>query len=207
MTEQHFQAISRLIYTVYLILALLALAPIDWLPTIAAQQPDREDSRVDKNHWEAIFFREINERARLAKLTDLRGTLLKNNDLELRVWIGFGPVALKGFVLKRRNSIWSGTYLRSINRFVARNDYQKILAAPKSGWEVLWKRLENDGVLTLPGATESGVQDGESYVVEIKTASSYRTYMYANPMATESRDGRNIIEIVQTIRDEFDVPR
>ena len=99
MTQQHFQAISQYIYAVFLSLALLALAPIDWLPTIAAQRTDREDSRVDKNHWEAIFFPEINERARLAKLTDLRGTLLKKNDLELRIWIGFGPVALKGFVL------------------------------------------------------------------------------------------------------------
>lgn len=198
---------SEYIYTLVLTLALLALAPIDCLHTIAAQRIDREDTRVDKDRWETIFFREINERARLAKLTDLRSTLLKNNDLELRVWIGFGPVALKGFVLKRRNSIWSATYLRSINRFVARNDYQKILAAPKSGWEALWKRLENHGVLTLPGASESGVQDGESFVVEIKTASSYRTYMYDNPVANGSPEGRNIIEIVQTIRDEFDVPR
>ena len=198
---------SQYIYTAFLTLAMLALAPIDRLPTIAAQRTDREDSRVDKNHWEAIFFPEINERARLAKLTDLRGTLLKKNDLELRIWIGFGPVALKGFVLKRQNSIWSATYLRSINRLVVRNDYQKILAAPKSGWEALWKRLENDGVLTLPGATESSVQDGESFVVEIKTDSSYRTYMYNNPVAKGSPDGRNIIEIVQTIWEEFDIPQ
>ena len=207
MTEQHFHATSQYIYTLFLTLALLALAPIDWLPTIAAQRTDREDLSIHKNLWEAIFFREINERARLAKLRDLRGILLKKNDLELRVWIGFGPVALKGFVLKRRNSIWSATYLRSINRLVARNDYQKILTAPKSGWEAFWKRLENDGVLTLPGATQSGVLDGESFVVEIKTGSSYRTYMYDNPVAMKSPEGKNIIEIVQTIRDEFNIPR
>ena len=165
------------------------------------------DSSVYNNRWEAIYFREINERARLAKLRDLRTAVLRNNDLELRLWIGFGPVALKGFVLKRRGSTWSATYLRSINRSVARNDYQKILAAPKSGWEGLWKRLDDNGVLTLPGAIESGVLDGESFVVEIKTGGSYRTYMYDNPEAKRSPEGRNIIEIVQTIRDEFDVPR
>ena len=122
------------------------------------QRRDMGDSSDYNNRWKPFFFREINERARLAKLKDLRTAVLRNNDLELRLWIGFGPVALKGFVLKRRGSTWSAAYLRSINRSVARNDYQKILAGPKSGWEGLWKRLDDNGVLTLPGAIESGVQ-------------------------------------------------
>ncbi len=192
----------------FLILPMVALPPVERLPTIAAQRTDRGNSSVHNDRWEVFSFREINKRARLAKLKDLRAVVLRNNDdLELRVWIGFGPAALKGFVINRRGSTWSATYLRSINRFVARNDYQKILAAPKSGWEGLWKRLDNNGVVTLPGAPESGVQDGESFVVEIKTGSSYRTYMYNNPVAKKSPEGRNIIEIVQIIRDEFDIPR
>ena len=207
MVKQLSRAKSHLVCTLILTLLLLALPPLDPLPTISGQRRDMGDSSDYNNRWKPFFFREINERARLAKLKDLRTAVLRNNDLELRLWIGFGPVALKGFVLKRRGSTWSATYLRSINRSVARNDYQKVLAAPKSGWEGLWKRLNDNGVLTLPGATESGVQDGESFVVEIKTGSSYRTYMYNNPEAKGSSEGRNIIEIVQTIWDEFDVPR
>ena len=152
------RAKSHLVCTLIPTLLLLALPPLDRVPTISGQRRDMGDSSDYNNRWKPFFFREINERARLAKLKDLRTAVLRNYDLELRLWIGFGPVALKGFVLKRRGSTWSATYLRSINRSVARNDYQKILAGPKSGWEGLWKRLDDNGVLTLPGATESGVQ-------------------------------------------------
>ena len=207
MAKQQIQMTSRFARILFLTLMFLAPRTMDEMPSIAGQGRDREDLSVHNNRWEAVFFREINERSKLARLENLRTVVLQNGDLELRVWIGFGPVSLKGFVINKRGSAWSATYLRSINPSVSSDDYQKILAAPKSGWEGLWKRLSDDGVLTLPGSSESGWLDGESFVVEIKTGRTYRTYMYNNPEFKKSPEGRKIIEIVQTIRDEFDVPR
>lgn len=65
--------------------------------------------------WEPIFFRSINERAAAADLKDLRSTVLINDDLEVRVWRGFGVTALTGYVIKREGGQWSGLKLAPLN--------------------------------------------------------------------------------------------
>jgi len=57
--------------------------------------------------WQPIFFEEINNRAKFAKLASLRKVSLPEDDLELRIWIGFGAIPLEGFVIKRRSSRWA----------------------------------------------------------------------------------------------------
>ena len=172
------------------------------------QDVGKVNSNVENLGWQEVFFREINQRTKLANLASLRDTDMDCNDLELRVWIGFGPVALKGFVINRRASEWSAIYLRSINPSVARSDYQKRLGTPKSGWNVLWKRLVGNDLLALTGTKQrSGWVDGESFVVEIKTAGSYKTYMYDNPELSKDPGGMKMLEIVRIVRDEFDIEK
>src|SRR6185369_12431216 len=69
---------------------------------------------VPKAGWEQIFFEAINERTRIANLRSLRVALPKD-DLELRVWNGFGLTALEGFVLQRRGGKWSAVHLEGIH--------------------------------------------------------------------------------------------
>jgi hypothetical protein len=201
-SKQSFHTNKQLIRVAVLIYSLLAFIVGENRPIVAGQKAPNTSSG-----WETIYFQGINERARIGNLGKLRAATLGKSDLELRVWIGFGPVALKGFVINRRGAAWSATYLRSISPSVARSEYQKKLGPPKSGWESFWERLIEQGVLRLPGSPKSDWVDGESIVVEMKTAGKYRTYMYDHPQHQDSPEASKIIAIVETIRNEFDIPK
>jgi hypothetical protein len=83
------------------------------------------------------------------------------------------------------------------------------LKNPKSGWEALWQKLVEAGILTLPDSSEleykNDVTDGKSYVVETNVENVYRTYEYGNPNYEELKEAKQIIKIGQIIADEFDL--
>ena len=84
------------------------------------------------------------------------------------------------------------------------------LAAPRSGWEAAWGRLEGAGILTLPDAEavncNSRGLDGTYYIVETNVNATYRTYMYANPDPPKCREARQMVEISRIIAEEFNLP-
>lgn len=157
--------------------------------------------------WEPIFFREINERAGIAKLPNLRAAAVPNGDVETRVWVGFGLTALTGFDFKRTAGQWTGIYVRGIRPGLAKKDYQLNLKPPKSGWDAFWRRLTDAGFLSLPDAKaidcSSGALDGVAYVVEMNLDQKYRTYMYDNPQVAECPEAKRMIAIMDVLYDEF----
>ena len=164
---------------------------------------------IPRATWEPIFFESINERASVAKLPNLRTALLPNNDLEVRIWVGFGLTALEGLVLRRVDSQWSATHLEGIHSRLPKSEYQKRLQTPKSGWDASWQRLIDAGILTLPDASEvqcnAGVLDGMSYVIEINMNKTYRTYMYDNPNYAKCNEAKQMIKIGDIRVEEFGV--
>lgn len=176
-----------------------------------APSPARSDFQLNipKDTWEPIFFEAIDERAKLSNLKTLR-VPLPGNDLEVRIWHGFGVTALEGFVLKRAGGKWSAVHLDGIHPNLPRREYQKILSAPKSGWDACWHRLQEAGVLTLPDAAAVGcsttVRDGMSYVVEYNYDRTYRTYLYDNPDYAKCNDAKRMIQIGNLISEEFALP-
>lgn len=161
--------------------------------------------------WEPIFFERINERAERANLTSLRSTAMRDNDLEIRVWIGFGLSALEGFVIRRQSSQWSSLYLRPVSQQHPQGESATTPVVPQSGWERLWQRLTDEQILTLPDSSllrdEVTINDGQSYVVEINTNGVYRTYMYSNPQEQRWPEARRIIEISNILHSEFSIER
>jgi hypothetical protein len=163
---------------------------------------------IPKDTWEPIFFKEIDERAKLGNLKTLRAPL-PNDDLEIRVWHGFGLTALEGFVLKRTAGQWAAVHLDGIIRKLASTESQHNLQAPKSGWDACWHRLQDAGVLSLPDAAAIGcstmINDGMSYVVEYNYEGTYRTYMYDNPDYSKCIEAKRMIQIGNLISEEFGV--
>ncbi len=159
--------------------------------------------------WEKIFFESINERARIANLQSLRVALAKD-DLELRVWNGFGLTALEGLVLRRRAGAWSAVHLEGIHTGLPKREYQKQLSEPKSGWDNAWRKLMEMGITTLPDAAAIGCSttmlDGMSYVVEFNYERTYRTYLYDNPSYAKCEEAKRMIRIGNFIAEEFGVP-
>ena len=175
-----------------------------------AAPQDAEPKRIiQEATWEPIFFEEIDKRARVARLRRLRSAVLPGDDLEARVWVGFGLSALEGLIIKRASGRWSAVHLEGVYPGLPESEYQKALAPPKSGWESFWRRIEGEGFLTLPDASEARcnthVKDGVSYVVEINMNQTYRTYMYDNPHHAECDEARRIVRIGQIIAGEFGV--
>jgi hypothetical protein len=165
---------------------------------------------IPKDGWESIFFESINERTKIANLPSLRSDALPENDLEVRVWHGFGITALEGFVLKRAAGQWSAIHLEGTRPRLPESEYQKKLQPPKSGWETCWRRLVDAGILTLPDASErqcsAGIDDGMSYVVEFNSGGTYRTYLYDNPSYAKCNEAKQMIKIGNIISEEFEVP-
>ena len=156
--------------------------------------------------WEPIFFKAIRERARVAKLKDLRSTKLENDDLEIRVWIGFGVTALEGYVIKRTRERWSALKIPGVQPQDPRSRVN-VSITPKSGWEQLWKGLQSEGILTLPDSSQlpdvEYFTDGVSYVVEVNMNNSYRTYMYGSPETQTQPEAKRMARIAQILNDEF----
>jgi hypothetical protein len=168
-------------------------------------KPERSDDL-----WRPSFFKEINKRAKSAGLHRLSSTNLAHDDLEVRVWIGFGLLPLEGFVFTRKARQWSGLHLRPVSPKLSRRNYQQRLVTPNSSWDDFWNRVTREGILTLPDSSqlkdEVVVFDGEHIVVEYQTNRSYRTYRYSNPDLQKWPEAQHIIRIVEIMRAEFNIP-
>jgi hypothetical protein len=161
--------------------------------------------------WKSGLFPFINERTNIAGLKKLEAMRLPPDDLEVRIWHGFGLIVPAGVVLKRSAGNWTAIYLASVSKKRHRGDSERIINEPKSGWQSCWSRLTNAGVLTLPDATQLGKEpvdpDVLSYVVELNIGGDYRTYHYTYPEANVHTEAKQMIEIGDIIAEEFGTPQ
>ena len=162
---------------------------------------------VPRASWEPIFFRDINSVAGLSGQTDLRKTALAEGDVEVRVWSGFGLEPLQGVTLRCVAGRWSAIHVKADKYYEPEKADRRELRPPKSGWEAVWQRLTNAGILTLPDASEVNCSvdglDGMAFVVETNANNTYRTYKYGNPMLADCNEAKRIMEIGDTLYEEF----
>ena len=163
-----------------------------------------------KKGGEIVKHSGLDEYARQNRLLVLRENILPENDLEIRIWVGFGLYGHDGLIIKRSSGNWSVVNLRQMlchidERVDDRGTYS--LEVPKSGWEAMWQKLVDAEILTLPDSSklkyEHGVLDGKSYVVETNSDYFYRTYHYGNPNYSELKEAKQMIKISEIIADEF----
>lgn len=144
----------------------------------------RESQKVKielpNSRWEQIFFKTIDKTTKLGGLEELRKTSLRGDDVEVRVWRGFGLGDLEGIILKRINNQWKAFHVKADDYAEPQQTEVKELNPPKCGWECFWKNLTEQGLLTLRDPSETNCEDsgidGTSYVVEINQNKIYRTY-------------------------------
>ena len=139
-------------------------------------------------------------------LSILRKIVLIDDDLEIRIWVGFGLYGNDALILRRSSGNWSAVNLREmLCHLENRGRYD--LDQPKSGWEKFWKKLTDAEILTLPDSSKLdygiGPEDGKSYVVETNFNNLYRTYHYPNPEEVKLKEAGQMVKIGQIIADEF----
>jgi hypothetical protein len=157
-----------------------------------------------------LASKSINERTKESNLASLRTISLPDEDLEVRVWIGFGLQGVDGFILRRSSNQWSALYLNGMAERPPFPNSQVALGAPKSGLEPAWQSLMRTGIVTLPDAAAVGCdnhgKDGTSYVVEINMNKTYRTYQYHDPNYAKCDEAKQMVKIGELIADEFGLP-
>jgi hypothetical protein len=197
-----------LLFTVSLSIQIEAQSSLKAKPLKKAtpRTDELEIKLLPRKRTELLFAESVNERASKAKLIPLQRKKIPTDDLEFRIWIGFGLRPLQGFVISRTGGKWQSLFLKSISR-IAKPPHQVQLAAPKSGWEELWKQLSEAGLLTLPDFSELEdmveVFDGTSYVVEVKSDRKYQTYAYLNPDKQKWEEAKQMLKIAKILYSEF----
>jgi hypothetical protein len=179
----------------------------------SAKASSLEKSKSTQNQipktWEKIFFREITERINGSEIKNLRDIEISPNSIEVRIWVGFDLSPLRGLILRQNNGEWTALYVPPIDSSDLPRLRPYLLQPPKSGWESLWERLKSLEILTLPDATEIGLDDKSTFdsrgvVIEIKTKDSYRTYLYFGlNWEKRTEEQRKVFEICNTLSEEF----
>lgn len=169
-----------------------------------------EPTPASKDHdasWEASFFEALEERTKEVNVIGLRQVNLDEKDIEVRLWYDAHPDLINGFVLRRLGNHWSGMIISQIDNRWPSQVKLSVLKRPKSGWDSLWKKLVDSGLLTLPDSNQtechSEVLDGGAFVVETNVSGTYRTYRYSNPQLAACDEAKQVTSIESTIADEF----
>lgn len=177
------------------------------LPASSVVQNEAQRTEVPDTDWESSFFLALEERTRRVNLPSLKTVVLKSDEVELRFWYDARPDTINGFVIRRSSNAWSASGIRQVNDRWPSPVKQELLGLPRSGWDTLWKRLTEAGMLILPDSDETkcapGVLDGGGFVVEVIANQKYRTYRYGNPQFADCDEAKRIVYIEQIISEEF----
>lgn len=165
------------------------------------------------NRFDVRYFFQSNEELwRHNALHDLRSVRLPSTqDLEIRCWMDARPSFIFGVILRRINTQWSATHIEGIYRDPRFEYVRKELPPPKSSWDELWKKLDQNQILSLPQAADIGCNvesiDGMYSLVEINHHHRYRIYTYGNPQRGSCEEAKKVMRILSEFSGEFDLPR
>jgi len=157
-----------------------------------------------------MLSQETDRVAAIAGLGKPSSSNLGKDDVEVRVWFGFGLFPLEGLIISRKQGEWSAIHLKAESpdsHYQPKKVSRNTLKPPKSGWEICWQQLVNAGVLTLPDGTDPPDPDAQGYEVQVRNGASYRSYHYVSPEYSELPAAKNMLEIGDIISNEFGLQR
>jgi len=157
-----------------------------------------------------LFRRAVKTESQKLALKDLNESDSRD---EVRLWVGFGLITPRCFILKREGGSDSATYYSTEPDPAATAPARKTslvtltLKAPKSGWndfEAFLRAKGVDSIINLIADVDySADPDSEAIVIEVKSHAGYNMVFF--PANTKSPDGRKAIEVCHKIENEFDV--
>jgi hypothetical protein len=155
-----------------------------------------------------VLRKNISDLARKAGLPPLQHKKLVDSDMELRLWGDIGLHEEKVVVIKLSDNKWKATLNTVKHGDKTSRRHRRNLLPPKSGWEELYSflKLNRVGVplpfsfdpTDLPPIIDEGV-----VFLEINQGGMYDFIYYGH--ATESSDGKAVMNICRNIENEFQV--
>ena len=156
-----------------------------------------EFARADRSQDLLLEFARAYGRS--AGLSDLSKGTKAANELEVRLWYGFGLTGVDGFVLRRMGDRWTGETVTPIGRTTC---YER-RPTRQADWGVIWQQVRGSGLAGLPPKPSRDpkrlVLDGYSYVLEWWEGGRYRTFVYDNPDVFKTDEDLRMILIVRQL--------
>lgn len=136
-------------------------------------------------------------------LEDLKEVRLSPSESELRVWVGFGVLVPRCFVLKRGNGGHQALYLTVQDSSVK----PRPLTSPQGGWPEFDQVLKDHKVVSPIGLKPhdefAGDPDEEIIAIELKSGDRYDLVHYS--VGTQSQDGKTAISLCKSIEKAFGI--
>jgi hypothetical protein len=168
-------------------------------PLSNSSTPIPKLSRKDK-----IFLASINERLEGTGFENLRYSNLSPNTIEIRVWAGFDTSPLRAIFVRKNGEEFSAEFVPPLYPITIPPDLKK-LPNPKSGWNQLFKKIEDSGLMNFEDPNDIPMIDEGGVLIEIKTANDYRTMDFPGVLEKSHGDYKKVREICETLETEFGV--
>jgi len=113
-------------------------------PTVTPTAILNETVTPDPKGSKPWAFEEIDNVAAKAGKRNLRAIQLDANDIEIRVWGGFGRTGTQGFILNRTGKQWAAVVIRPEFKKPRTWKFNVVsLAEPSQSWDKAWQALLN----------------------------------------------------------------
>lgn len=157
-----------------------------------------------------IIGRVIKRESQKLKINNLRDAA-SEAETEIRVWIGFGMLYPRCFILKERNQRRKAVYIAPKTNGTKMGPEVPItklsLESPRSGWNEFAEFIKKQGIdspmkLSLEDQYVPD-PDEESIAIEVKSQGNYEMVFYT--LSTKSEDGQKALQVCQKIEQEFGI--
>lgn len=179
---------------------------------------------IPEDAWVPIYFESIDQLTKRMGIPALRTWTPPANDIELRIWRGFGfNRDISGYIVRFAHDKWSAFAV--IGRNYTAREYTasgeliepdgKVEIKPleaKAGWSSTWDNLVAHGVLSLKDfydlpPSDYSIFDGDSYMIEVLYQNRYRCYLYPNSTHFDNPECREFEYMLGIFRrDVFGIP-
>jgi hypothetical protein len=178
-----------------------------------SRSDDLKSKEIAQLVYEAVR-KEIKDESLNLSLKNLR-EVASDAEFETRVWVGFGLMYPRCFILKKQDGKQQAFYIgpKVISNKSAMGVKEEVsmsptvLDTPKSGWDMFDRFLKEQGIdspLKLSLDEKYTLDpDGEIIAVEVKSGTTYSMAFY--PIFTKSTDGQKVLSVCRRIEQEFDI--
>lgn len=175
---------------------------------------DELQRRIDLQSLDEVMQEAIKRESVKLRIKNLSDSVL-TSDTETRIWVGFGLMYPRCFILKNTHGKREAFYIAPgiVGSKAARAAKGKlsgnkiVLDSPESGWDEFDKFFREQGIdspirLSLDREFRPA-PDGELIVVEVRAGTSYSMVFFS--VFTESDDGQKALRVCRRIEQEFTI--
>lgn len=174
--------------------------------TLTAMKPQHPCSLK----WQKSVFPTLNKILISSGIKPLAESKTDAETIEIRVWVGFGIVNLRGVILRKSSDSFKALYL---NEDPDRNSFVISELNPGNlNYESFIQQLQSLGLLQIPDECEliykrEPEEDADSIVIEVRMGDNYRAIMYENPGNDKSAspESKKLLEMSKLIEFNFSV--